>query len=104
MKYDVNHDSLLDVMLLNYLKYSVTDSNLTPEQLWMRVTDAMQHMSQQGIAEFILSHLGHESSYLRVWNLRHEMWKAEAEEYDRRAEIARQKEWEDKFVPPPEAE
>lgn len=82
MKYNVEHDNLLDTMLLSYLLYCVKDTSLTPEQVWVRVCDAMQHLSQQAIAEFIMSHLNHESSYLRIWNLRQDMWKEKEEQED----------------------
>jgi len=81
MQYNLDHDNLLDVMLLSYMEYIVRDDDLTPGMKWTRVCDIMQHLSQQGIAEFLMSNcLGYMNS-IPVYEVRREMWaKRDAEE------------------------
>jgi hypothetical protein len=92
MMYDLNHDNLLDVMLLRYMEYVMNDKGLEPNVKWVRVCDVMQHLSQQGIAEFLMTHATGSSNYNPVWELREQLWVEKLEEN-----------WE-KMLPPQESE
>lgn len=74
MQYNVNHDNLLDVMLLRYMEYFMNDTGVTPDVKWMRVCDVMRHLSPQGLAEFLMTHATGVSNYNHVWDLRQQIW------------------------------
>jgi hypothetical protein len=105
MQYNLDHDSLLDVMLLGYMEYIMKDEDLTPGLKWTRVCDIMQHLSQQGIAEFLMSHCSGYRKSGTVYELRRQLWaERDAEEAVGDPGVDRIDEHWEEVLPPQESE